>query len=119
MPIISEPKGNIDEVARKVFNRAIDVVGGLKKLIEHRNLTWLPSLAEAAYVIALKELGGKTSKAIAAELGITDATVRNILSSEPEAVEKYVKGELPDVSEHIAGGLAKLAFEQLRNEGAI
>jgi len=34
-------------------------------------------------------------------------------------VEKYVKGELPDVSEHIAGGLAKLAFEQLRNERAI
>jgi len=119
MPVVTEVKGSIDDAARKVFDRAIDVVGGLRKLIEHRNLTWLPSLAEAAYVIVLKEMGGKTARAIAEELGITEATVRNISSSEPDAVERYLKGELPEVSEHIAGGLAKLAFEQLKEEGNI
>ncbi|RKY03438.1 regulatory domain protein [Candidatus Poribacteria bacterium] len=119
MPVVTEAKGDIDEVAKKVFERAIEVVGGLRKLIEHRHLTWLPSLAEAAYVVVLREMGGKTSKSIAAELGITEATVRNISAADPEAVRRYLEGELEEISEHVAGGLAKLAFKQLREEGAI
>ena len=119
MPVVAEAKGDVDRAARKVFDRAIDVAGGLRKLVEHRNLTWLPSLAEAAYVVVMKEVGGMTAKAIAAELGITEATVRNITSSDPEEVRRYLSGELPDLSEHVAGGLAKLAFGQLREGGKI
>ena len=45
------------------------------------------------------------------------ATVRNMTSSDPEEVRRYLSGELPDLSDHVAGGLAKLAFGQLREEG--
>jgi len=47
------------------------------------------------------------------------ATVRNTTSSDPEEVRRYLSGELPDLFEHVAGGLAKLAFGQLREEGKI
>jgi hypothetical protein len=117
MQVVKEAKGDIDEVARRIFDKAIDAAGGLRRLIGHRNLTWLPSLAEAAYVLAMKEIGAMTARSIAEELGITEATVRNITSSDPQDVERRLKGELPEISDHIAGGLAKLAMAKVREEG--
>ena len=57
MEIISTPitKEDVDVVAERVFNESIKLLGGLRKLIEYRNLTWLPSLAEASYTVVLKE----------------------------------------------------------------
>jgi hypothetical protein len=116
MEVITPVKVNYDEIAMRVFVESINLLGGLKKVVEFRNLTWVPSLTEAAYAIVMKKIGMKTDSEIAKELGITEQTVKNILHAEAEEVEKYIKGEIDKVDEHVAGGLAKLAFEKLKQE---
>lgn len=120
MEIISKPVGgNIDEMAEKVFMESIRNLGGLKKLVEYRNLTWLPSLAEAAYVIVLKNEAAKTYGEIARILGITEQTAKNIATADEEKVKSYIMegGEKPN--EHIAGGIAKLAYKALKQRGEL
>ncbi|MBO8183348.1 MAG: KaiC associated regulatory domain-containing protein [Archaeoglobus sp.] len=120
MEVIARPKGgSIDKMAEKVFFKSIELIGGLKKLIEYRNLTWLPSLAEAAYVLVLKNEAFKTYAEIARELGITEQTAKNIATADEEEVKKYLGGELERPKEHIAGGLAKLAYRELKQSGAL
>ncbi|HEB77120.1 MAG TPA: winged helix-turn-helix transcriptional regulator [Methylothermaceae bacterium] len=119
MEIITAPvdESRIDELARSVFDEAISVIGGLRKLIEYRNLTWLPSLAEAAYVIVLAEEGRLTHREIAARVGLTEPSVSNILRASPEAVEGFLRRELESVDTHKAGGIAKLAYRRLKSRG--
>jgi len=121
MEVIARPKGgNIDKIAEKVFWEAIRMLGGLKKLIEYRNLTWLPSLAEASYVVVLKNEALKTYREIAEFLGITEQTVKNIATADEEGVKKYLEGELEKrPKEHIAGGIAKLAYRSLKEHGRL
>ena len=121
MEIISTPitKEDVDMIAERVFNESIKLLGGLRKLIEYRNLTWLPSLAEASYTVVLKEELFKTHYEIAEELGITEQTVKKILQADEELVEKYLKGELEKVDEHKAGGIAKLAYKKVKDEKGI
>ncbi|AGK62208.1 putative regulatory domain protein [Archaeoglobus sulfaticallidus PM70-1] len=114
MEIIKKVDSGIDEMAEKVFMNSIKILGGLRKLIDYRNLTWLPSLAEAAYVIVLRNEGMKTYREIAEELGITENTVRNIVNADEKEVEMYIKGEIEKVDEHVAGGIAKLAYKKLK-----
>ncbi len=116
MEIIGKPvkEGNIDEIAERIFHESIRILGGLKNLVEYRNLTWLPSLAEAAYVVALKNEAIKTNREIAEFLGITEQTVKKILSADENRVMEYLKGEGEKEKEHIAGGLAKLAYKAIR-----
>jgi len=118
MEIIRAPikKLDADSLAEKVFQESIRILGGLKKLLEYRNLTWLPSLAEAAYVIILKNEMLKTSKEIAKELGITEQTVKNILNADEKEVEKFLKGEIEKIDEHKAGGIAKLAYKKVKGK---
>ncbi len=119
MEVIKPVGGNIDEMAEKVFMESIRILGGLKKLVEYRNLTWLPSLAEAAYVIVLKNEAFKTYSQIAEILGITEQTAKNIATADEEKVKEYVMegGERP--GEHIAGGIAKLAYKKLKQAGEL
>ena len=121
MEVIARPKGgNIDKMAEKVFWEAIKMLGGLKKLVEFRNLTWLPSLAEASYVVVLKNEALKTYREIAEFLGITEQTVKNIATADEEEIKKYLEGELEErPKEHIAGGIAKLAYKNLKEQGRL
>ncbi len=121
MEVIAKPKGgNIDKMAEKVFMESINILGGLKKLVQYRNLTWLPSLAEAAYVVVLKNEAAKTYKEIAEILGITETTARNIATADEEKVIEYIEGELEErPKEHIAGGIAKLAYKKLKESGKL
>ena len=112
MITITPKKVDVDSEALRVFMKAIEVLGGPRQLIEHRNLTWLPSLMEAAYAVVLKYDHMKTDEEIARELGITKETVKNILSADPEEVLKKLQGE--KVDEHTAGGLAKLAYKEIK-----
>ncbi len=114
MEVIEKKTEGVDQLAEGVFIEALKIAGGLRSLIQYRNLTWLPSLAEAAYVVVLSNEAKRTSSEIAADLGITQNTVRNILNSKEEEVEKFLKGSREKVSEHIAGGLAKLAYRRLK-----
>ena len=85
---------DVDALAEQVFYESINILGGLRKLIEYRNLTWLPSLAEAAYAVVMKEELMKTHKEIAFDLGLTPQTVQNILRADAQEVEKFIKGEI-------------------------
>jgi len=113
----AELSKEVDEKARKVFNHAIELLGGLKKLIEFRNLTWLPSLAEAAYSVVLKNELMLTNAEIAAKLGISKQTVEAILAAKAEKLEAFLKGQLEKLDEHKAGSLAKLAYKKLKETG--
>jgi probable regulatory domain-containing protein len=53
-------------------------------LAEYRTLTWLPSLARAAFVIVLHEEYIKSESEIAEYVGLTKNTVRNILRADPQ-----------------------------------
>lgn len=121
MEIISTPVKSIDVdyMAERVFHESINILGGLKKLIEYRNLTWLPSLAEAAYAVVLRNELYKTHSEIAKELGITEQTVKNILKADEEEIKKYLEGELEKVDEHKAGGIAKLAYKRVKEEEGV
>lgn len=112
-------KPEFDKLAQKVFMKSIELVGGLKKLAEFRNLTWLPSLAKAAYVVVLKNEGLYTNFQIASELGISEQTVKNILEADEKEIEKWLQGEIEEIDEHKAGGLAKLAYTKLKEEGRL
>lgn len=114
--IIKPQEENYDELALQTFTNVIKELGGPKKMIQYRQLTWLPSLMEACYVVVLQEKGKKTVDEIASMLGITKETVKRILSSDPEAVKKKIEGEEKELSVHIAGGLAKLAWENIKDQ---
>jgi len=106
-----------DSLALRVFLKALELIGGPKKLFEFRNLTWVPSLMEASYAVVLKEKGMKSEDEIAEFLGSTKQTVRNMLSADPELVMQKLHGELAsEVKVHMAGGLAKLAYREVEEK---
>lgn len=118
--VITRPKGgDIDKMAEKVFYECIRILGGLRKLVEFRNLTWLPSLAEASYVVVMKNEALKSYSEIARELGITEQTVRNIVLADEDEIKRYLEGELEKPKEHVAGGIAKLAYRKLKEGGKL
>lgn len=112
--VVSPSKRDLDKEVLRIFMKSIELLGGPRKLIEYRNLTWLPSLMEACYAIALKN-SFKTEEEIAKELGITKQTVRRILDSDPLVVKKKLSGEyVGKFDEHVAGGIAKLAWREIK-----
>jgi len=113
---------NIEGEALRVFLKTIDLVGGPRSLAQKRNLTWLPSLLEASYIVVLFE-HGKTESEIAEYLGITKQTVRNALKADIDVVKKKIQEEFQeefqeeteeDIKTHIAGGLAKWAYQEIK-----
>jgi probable regulatory domain-containing protein len=107
---------DIDAMAIRVFLKSLELIGGPRKLIEYRNLTWIPSLMEASYAVVLRDMANKTEAEIAEFLGSTRQTVRNMLRAEPELVIKKLEGELEEKTPraHTAGGLAKLAYKEIK-----
>ena len=121
MEVISSPisTADVDHLAERVFQECINILGGLRRLTYYRNLTWLPSLAEAAYAVVLKGELFKTNREIAKELGISEQTVKNILQANEKEVERFIMGEIEKVDEHKAGGIAKLAYKRVKKEKGI
>jgi probable regulatory domain-containing protein len=120
MPIIKEEEvlqleEQVDELVLKVFLKALDIVGGPRKLILYRHLTWVPSLIEACYAVVLKEKFFKTESEIASILGLTKQTVRNILTAKTEGIRENIETELKKktIKTHVAGALAKLSFKEI------
>jgi len=106
-----------DEEVLRILMEVLDILGGPRKIAEFRTLTWIPSIIKAGYAILL-EKAGKTHEEIARELGVTRATVDKMLRANPEEVLKRVRGEIEaeKIDEHIAGGLAKLAYKQMMSK---
>ena len=118
-PVVSDAE--IEHLVNRVFFKAIELLGGLNKLAEFRTLTWLPSLARAVFVVVLKEEFVKTDEEIASKVGLTKNTVRNILRADPElaiqkikALEELVNEEVRELKVHTAGGIAKLAYKEIK-----
>ncbi|MEZ0344160.1 MAG: bacterio-opsin activator [Caldimicrobium sp.] len=118
-PVVSEQE--IEHLVTRVFFKSIELLGGLSKLAEFRTLTWLPSLARAAFVVVLKEEYMKTDEEIAQKVGLTKNTVRNILRADPElalhkikAMEEMLAEEARELKVHTAGGIAKLAYKEIK-----
>ena len=112
-----EPDEERDEKVLKMLIEAIRIIGGPKKLVGMRNLTWLPSLVRAMYAVLLRN-AGYTYEEIASRLGVTRATVEKMLTADEEAVKKKVAGLTEeDIDEHVAGGLAKLAYKEMMRRG--
>ena len=109
-------KFDLDGLAIRVFLKALEILGGPRKLIELRNLTWITSLMEASYAVVMWEELHKTEDEIAEFLGLSRQTVRNILRADPELVMQKIEGELKDKSRraHTAGGLAKYALSEIK-----
>ena len=107
---------DVDAMAIRVFLKALEILGGPRKLIEYRNLTWIPSLIQASYAIVMSRELMKTEDQIAQYLGLTRQTVRNILRADEELVMKKLEGELQEktLKAHTAGGLAKMAYREIK-----
>ncbi len=105
-----------DPMAIRVFLKALELAGGPRKIIHYRNLTWIPSLLEAAYAVVLSTDYNMPPSRIAQELGITEQTVRNILRADVEATKAKLSDELQykEMKVHIAGGLAKWAYQEIK-----
>ena len=124
----SETNADLEQLVARVFFRAIDLLGGLSKLTEFRTLTWLPSLARAAYVVVLREEYLRTEEEIAQRVGLTKNTVRSTLRADPtlemekvQKLEELAREELKEMKVHTAGGIAKLAYKMVKegNEAEI
>jgi probable regulatory domain-containing protein len=127
MVVILEPfsdekvKKEIESLALRVFIKSLELIGGPKELIEFRNLTWLPSLMRASFAVVMKD-HGYTIDQIAKYLGISESTVKQILSADEEKVlekiemkkKEVLEEESEDEKVHIAGGLAKLAYKKIK-----
>ncbi len=112
---------DLEHLVTRVFLKAIDIIGGLQKLAEYRTLTWLPSLARAAFVIVLREEYLKTEDEIAEFLGISKNTVRQILRADPQMalykiqhMEELTPEERKQLKVHTAGGIAKIAYKLIK-----
>lgn len=113
---------NIKYMAERVFFKSIDLLGGLNKLAEYRTLTWLPSIARAAFAIVLKEEYFKTEDEIAEYIGLTRNTVRAILRADPNMAmykiqhfDELTTEEKQNLKVHTAGGVAKLAYKLVKD----
>jgi len=111
----------LEHLVERVFFKSIDLLGGLKKLAEYRTLTWLPSLARAAFAIVLREEYLKSEDEIAEYVGLTRNTVRNILRADPDAAmykilhfDELSEEEKKEMKVHTAGGVAKLAYRLVK-----
>lgn len=106
-----------DEKVLGILMEVLNVLGGPRKIVEFRNLTWIPSIIKAGYALLLKE-AGKTHEEVAKELGVTKATVDRMLRADPDEVMRKISGELVEekIDEHIAGGLAKIGYKQLKEK---
>ncbi len=112
---------DIEPLVTRVFLKSIDIIGGLQKLAEYRTLTWLPSLARAAFVIVLREEYLKTEDEIAEIVGITKNTVRQILRADPQMalykiqhMDELSPEEKKQLKVHTAGGIAKIAYKLIK-----
>ncbi len=103
-----------DEQVLRMLIEAMRILGGPRKLVYMRNLTWIPSLVRACYALLLRD-AGYTYEAIAEKLGSTKATVQKMLSADPEAVLRKIQSEGDiEIDDHVAGGIAKLAYKEMR-----
>jgi probable regulatory domain-containing protein len=118
---IEPVEASAEALVQEVLFKAIEVAGGLRKLVQYRNLTWVPSLIEAAYIVVLHDHFHRSTDEIAQYLGVSSATVRNVLRASTEGVLERLESAHAEheLKTHIAGGLAKLAYEELKKAGKV
>ncbi len=120
-------KQSPDDIIKELLVYSIELFGGPKKMVEYKRLTWVPSIIEALYTIYLHEEDKKNPDEIAAFLGISTNTLKNILRSSPETALKKIeekkaidftdeKEVTEEIKTHIAGGIPKLVYKQWKQK---
>jgi len=114
---IKPVEDDVDSKAMRIFLKTIELLGGPRKLVEYRNLTWLPSLMAASYAIIYSKEKGYLAEKIASILGMSKTTVQNILRADvkiaKEKLESAVQEKDEEKKTHMAGALAKIAYEEI------
>ena len=118
MVIEVKPKQeDVDAKALRVFLKSLEILGGPRKIIEYRNLTWLPSLMTASYAIILHKEKNYSAERIGEFLGISTTTAKNILSADEELIKEKISNLAEERDEskrtHTAGALAKVAYKEI------
>ncbi|MCP2518850.1 bacterio-opsin activator [Candidatus Aminicenantes bacterium AC-335-B20] len=107
---------DVDTLAMRVFLKSLELIGGPRKIIEYRKLTWIPSLIEASYAVVFSEEMRKSKEEIAEILGITKQTVQNIFRTGVDAIKEKITDfdKSKEIKAHTAGGLARWAYEEIK-----
>ncbi len=120
MPIEIKPiEDDVESKVLRLFLKTIELLGGPRKLVEYRNLTWLPTLMLASYAVVYHKDKHYPADHIAKVLGISTTTARNILQADETIAMERIKAmtENKEVSEekktHMAGALAKIAYREI------
>jgi len=104
----------VEALVLRTFLKAVEILGGLQKLVKKKNTDWLSPLLLACYTVVLKEEYLKTEQEIAQYLGITHQTVKNILRA--EHLKAWQDEEGKDLSVHMAGSIAKTAYRLIKED---
>lgn len=75
----------IDARVMEILTTAIDEVGGADTLVEHGEQDVLPTLAESAYALVMREEADQPPESIAAFLGVSLGAVNAIFEAPMEA----------------------------------
>jgi hypothetical protein len=99
MPIIKEEEvlqleEQVDELVLKVFLKALDIVGGPRKLILYRHLTWVPSLIGGLLCGCIEGKIFQDGIGNSEHPWFDKATVRNILTAKTEGIRKILRPNL-------------------------
>ncbi|NPA50710.1 MAG: bacterio-opsin activator [Epsilonproteobacteria bacterium] len=109
-------ESELSYLVERVFFKSIELLGGLKDLTHYKNLTWLPSMARASYVVVLHQEYLKSEEEIAQIIGMSKVSVRNILRADIKAALAKIEEQTPskDLKVHVAGGIAKIAYKKIK-----
>ncbi len=113
----TQQDGNGEDQVMALFLKAIETVGGSGSLVSGRRMDWLPDLMQASYIIVLQEERHHSPETIADEVGVTMETIESVLSAPTESAIERLKNEPPDEQaerEYVAGGVARLAWQDLQ-----
>jgi len=109
---------DVDVMAIRVFLKSLEIIGGPRKLIEYRNLTWIPSLMEASYAIVLHDMLNYTESEIAEFLGVSEKEVKDMLSFQEDfSIEEIFKFKSKPEMKKL-GSLVRIAYKKLKEKKA-
>lgn len=107
-----------DQHAMQVFLKSLEMLGGMRTLVENGQLEWLPQLVESSYALVMVNEQRKSVDEIADFLGVTKGDVTGMIEAPTQAATVRMKTAPLDEPhlDYAAAGVAKSAYQVLRKE---